>query len=86
MYQFVEKAGPMAAPLVFTFHGTGGTEAQFHDFAQDIMPDAHVISPRGDISEGGALRFFRRTGEGVYDMDDLAQRRDAMAAFMAARR
>ena len=39
---------------------------------------------RGDVSEGGAARFFRRTGEGVYDMDDLAMRTQRMAAFVAA--
>ena len=31
----------------------------------------------------GALRFFRRTGEGVYDMDDLARRTRAMGDFIA---
>lgn len=70
------------APLVLTFHGTGGSEHQFHDFAQSLMPTAHITSPRGDVSEGGALRYFRRTGEGVYDMDDLARRTAAMAAFI----
>ncbi len=68
--------------LVFTFHGTGGTEAQFHGFAEQLLPGASVVSPRGDVSEMGALRYFRRTGEGVYDMDDLARRTEAMAAFM----
>lgn len=72
------------APLFLTFHGTGGSEDQFHGFAHDLMPDAHVVSPRGDVSEGGALRYFRRTGEGVYDMADLARRTEAMAAFIAA--
>jgi phospholipase/carboxylesterase len=48
------------------------------------MPGAHVVSPRGDVSEMGAARYFRRTGEGVYDMDDLARRTDAMADFIAA--
>ncbi len=81
MYHYAETKGE--GPLVFTFHGTGGNEQQFHGFARDLLPGAHVISPRGDVSEHGALRFFRRTGEGVYDMQDLAQRRDAMAAFMA---
>tara|TARA_R110002073_G_scaffold313225_1_gene485030 strand:- start:166 stop:753 length:588 start_codon:yes stop_codon:yes gene_type:complete len=70
------------AAHIFTFHGTGGDETQFHDFAAQIMPDAHVTSPRGDVSEGGALRYFRRTAEGVYDMQDLAQRRAAMQAFV----
>lgn len=85
-YHYAEKAGPDAAPLVFTFHGTGGHENQFHGLAHELMPQARVISPRGDVDEGGALRFFRRTEEGVYDMNDLTQRRDAMASFMASHR
>jgi phospholipase/carboxylesterase len=76
--------GRAGAPLFLTFHGTGGSEDQFHGFAEGLMPGAHVVSPRGDVSEMGAARYFRRTGEGVYDMDDLARRTDAMADFIAA--
>lgn len=72
------------APLIFAFHGTGGDEHQFFDFAGHMMPGAGVISPRGDVSERGAARFFRRTGEGVYDMDDLARRTAQMVAFVDA--
>jgi phospholipase/carboxylesterase len=82
-YTAARTAGAPDAPLFLTFHGTGGTEHQFHDFARELMPTAHVTSPRGDVSEGGALRYFRRTGEGVYDMDDLARRTAAMARFIA---
>lgn len=82
-YHFAETLGAPGAPLVFTFHGTGGDEHQFHGFAQELVPGATVISPRGDVSERGANRFFRRTGEGVYDMEDLARRTDAMVEFMA---
>jgi phospholipase/carboxylesterase len=74
--------GRGGAPLFLTFHGTGGTEEQFHDLAGQLLPGAHVVSPRGDVSEMGAARYFRRTGEGVYDMDDLARRTEAMAAFI----
>jgi phospholipase/carboxylesterase len=72
--------------LAFTFHGTGGNENQFHTFADQLLPGASVVSPRGDVSEMGALRYFRRTGEGVYDMADLARRTEAMATFMTAER
>jgi phospholipase/carboxylesterase len=51
-----------------------------------LLPGARIIAPRGDVSEGGALRYFRRTGEGVYDMDDLAMRTAQMIAFVEARR
>lgn len=76
--------GAPGAPLILTFHGTGGNERQFHGFAVETWPGAHVVSPRGDVSENGALRYFRRTGEGVYDMDDLALRTAAMGEFIAA--
>ena len=74
--------GADGAPLVLTFHGTGGTEHQFHDLARALVPGAHVISPRGDVSEHGHARFFRRRGEGVYDMDDLAKRTLRMADYI----
>ena len=72
------------APLVFAFHGTGGDENQFFGLAQDLLPGAGVVSPRGDVSEMGAARFFRRTGEGVYDMADLARATAKMAGFVEA--
>lgn len=76
--------GEAGAPLVLTFHGTGGDEHQFHDFARELIPGAHVVSPRGDVSEGGAARYFRRKAEGVYDMDDLARATGKMANLIAA--
>ena len=81
-YHFAETKGAQGAPLVFTFHGTGADETQFHGLASQLMPGAHVISPRGDVSEHGMARYFRRKAEGVYDMDDLAQRREKMAGFL----
>lgn len=81
-YFAATTTGAPGAPLVVTFHGTGGDETQFHGLAQQLVPGAHVVSPRGDVSENGMNRYFRRTAEGVYDMDDLAQRTIAMASFL----
>lgn len=83
-YPHLAKAPEPGAPLVFAFHGTGGDEHQFFDLIGDILPRAGIVSPRGDVSEHGANRFFRRTAEGVYDMADLAQRTTKMAGFIAA--
>lgn len=83
-YHALTKTRGAGAPLVFAFHGTGGDETQFFDLARQILPEAGIVSPRGDVSERGAARFFRRAGEGVYDMDDLAQRTETMAGFVAA--
>ncbi|CAN7687772.1 alpha/beta hydrolase [Aminobacter sp. LjRoot7] len=76
--------GEPGSPLIFAFHGTGGDENQFLGFARELVPGATVVSPRGDVSEMGAARFFRRTGEGVYDMDDLIRATSKMAGFVKA--
>ncbi len=86
LYPALYRAPDAEQPLVFTFHGTGGDEHQLFEVAQQLAPGAGVISPRGDVSEMGAARFFRRTGEGVYDMDDLARATEKMIAFIEAHR
>ncbi|MBV8443467.1 MAG: alpha/beta hydrolase [Hyphomicrobiales bacterium] len=82
-YAEVPSEGPRR-PLVFAFHGTGGDETQFVPLAKKLWPGAAIVSPRGDVSELGALRFFRRRAEGVYDFDDLKLRQKAMAEFVRA--
>ena len=83
-YVFPAEGPATGAPLVFAFHGTGGTEMQFVPLVRELVPGATIVAPRGDVSEQGALRFFRRVAEGRYDMDDLATRTAAMAAFVEA--
>ena len=85
-YIYRERPRPEGSSLFLALHGTGGDENQFFGLAGELMPDADVIAPRGDVSEHGAARFFRRKAEGVYDMDDLAARTDKMAGFVAAHR
>lgn len=82
-YHFREAPGATpTSPLLVLFHGTGGDENQFFELAGQLLPGAQRLAPRGDVNEHGALRYFRRTGEGVYDMDDLAQRTAAMTEFL----
>lgn len=76
------KAPMPGAPLIFAFHGTGGDENQLFELAGQLSPGAGIVSPRGDVSEGGAARFFRRAGEGVYDMEDLGRATDKMIRFV----
>ena len=84
-YIYREAKGAAGAPLLFVFHGTGGDENQFFDLGGELLPGARIVAPRGDVSEGGALRYFRRTGEGRYDMADLALRTGTMIEFIKAR-
>ncbi len=74
--------GSAGTPMLFVFHGTGGDEQQLLSLGRELLPTATIVSPRGDVSELGAARFFRRTGEGVYDMDDLARATAKMAGFI----
>ena len=83
-YDFAEVAAAPGAPLLLLLHGTGGNENDLIGLGRQLVPGAHLIAPRGDVSEGGSLRFFRRTGEGVYDMVDLARATDKLGAFIAA--
>ena len=59
-YAHKRTEGADGAALILTFHGTGGDERQFHNLGVELMPGSHVISPRGDVSEAGHARFFRR--------------------------
>jgi len=79
----VEGAGA-GKPLLFLFHGTGGDETQMLGLGRAVAPGAALVAPRGDVSEMGALRFFRRAAEGIYDMDDLARATAKMAGFVRA--
>ena len=77
------KPGAQGKPIFFVLHGTGGDENQFYEFGANLMPEATIVSPRGDVAEYGAARFFKRTGEGVYDMDDLARATEKFAGFVS---
>jgi len=82
-YTYAEEPGAGAdAPTLFLFHGTGGDEHQFLGLGGQLLPGARLVAPRGDVSEGGALRYFKRTGEGRYDMADLARATAKTAAFV----
>jgi phospholipase/carboxylesterase len=76
--------GEPGGTLLFAFHGTGGNEHQMIGLAREFMRGATIVAPRGDVSESGAARFFRRTGEGMYDMYDLERATEKMAAFVDA--
>lgn len=86
-YDFIDLPGASPdAPAFFLFHGTGGDEHQFTDLAAELKPGARRIGVRGDVSEGGALRYFKRVGEGRYDMADLARATKKLAAFVGDKR
>ena len=42
----------------------------------------HLLSIRGQVSENGMNRCFKRLGEGVYDEEDLAFRGQELLTFI----
>lgn len=74
--------GHEKAPPLLLLHGTGGDERDLLPLAGQIAPGAAILSPRGNVSENGMRRFFRRLAEGVFDEADLRAQTQALAAFI----
>jgi phospholipase/carboxylesterase len=70
--------------LFVTLHGTAGNESEIAALATALAPDAAVLSPRGRVTERGMNRWFRRLGEGNFDVDDVIARAAELAGFVAA--
>jgi predicted esterase len=65
-------------------HGTGGNERDLIPLGRELDPNASLLSPRGKVLENGMPRFFRRLAEGVFDLEDLKNRTNELADFVAA--
>ena len=74
-----ELAGGVTLLLL---HGTGGDEDNLIALGRMLLPGAALLSPRGKVNEGGALRFFRRIREGVFDQEDLKLRTEELGKFV----
>ncbi len=80
-YLHLPGSDPGAPPLLL-LHGTGGNENDLVSIASRLSPGSTILSPRGNVSERGALRFFRRFADGVFDLDDVRTRTDELANFV----
>jgi phospholipase/carboxylesterase len=79
-----EPAHGSNVDAVLLLHGTGGDENDLLGLGRMLLPGAALLSPRGQVNESGALRFFRRIREGVFDQEDLAKRTGDLARFIEA--
>jgi phospholipase/carboxylesterase len=84
VHRFVRGSGANADATLLLLHGTGGDEDSLLPLGRALLPGAALLSPRGQVNEAGALRFFRRLREGVFDLEDLSRRTDDLAAFVRA--
>lgn len=56
------------------FHGTGGDEYDLIEFAKALELKVNILSFRGEVSEHGQNRFFKRKAMGIFDEEDLTLR------------
>ena len=59
IHRFI-PAEDQSAGTLLVLHGTGGNENDLVGIGQAIAPGAAILSPRGNVLENGAPRFFRR--------------------------
>jgi predicted esterase len=84
-FRHVYRPGTGTTPYtLLLLHGTGGDEHDLVPLADIIAPGVTLISPRGQVIENGAPRFFRRFAEGVLDVNDWRERSQALADFVAS--
>ncbi|MCQ4085315.1 alpha/beta hydrolase [Saccharibacillus sp. JS10] len=83
MKHIFQKGSNENLPTIVVFHGTGGTENDLIPLAEMIAPGASILSLRGNISENGMSRFFRRLAEGVFDEEDLIFRTNEIRDFLS---
>jgi len=73
---------PGSSPSLLLLHGTGGDENDLIGLGRQLRPGAALLSPRGQVLENGAARFFRRLAPGVFDEEDLIRRTHELADFV----
>lgn len=78
----VFEPGSPGTPVLLLLHGTGGTEQDLVPLAERLAPGAGHLGPRGPVQEHGMNRWFRRFGEGMFDVDDVVRRAGELAAFV----
>ncbi|HKL61090.1 MAG TPA: hypothetical protein VJY66_01775 [Acholeplasma sp.] len=66
IYNYINNNSPHTLIML---HGTGGNEIEMSQFGKKINPHFNILSLRGNVSEGGMNRFFKRLGMGIYDLD-----------------
>ncbi|MBW5448260.1 alpha/beta hydrolase fold domain-containing protein [Cohnella sp. CFH 77786] len=83
MIHHFEKGTDPASPTLLLLHGTGGSERDLAGVGRMISGGSNLLGVRGNVSENGMARFFRRLAEGVFDEEDLVFRTRELNEFIA---
>jgi predicted esterase len=82
VHRFVPATNAAASETILLLHGTGGDENDLISFGEAVAPGAALLSPRGNVLENGAPRFFRRLAEGRFDPAEIQSRALELAVFV----
>src|SRR5699024_11838387 len=78
----ITKRNNPAHATLFLLNCTCGTEHDLLSLAAKVDSDANVLIVRGNISENGIPRFFKKLAEGVFDEEDLIFRTKELYDFL----
>jgi predicted esterase len=84
IHRFVPAEDSASGDTLVVLHGTGGDENDLIGIGQAIAPGAALVSPRGNVLENGAPRFFKRLAEGKFDPKEVRSRAEELARFIRA--
>lgn len=84
IHRFLPAEDADSGETLLVLHGTGGNENDLIGIGQTITPGAAILSPRGNVLENGAPRFFKRLAEGVFDPKEVRSRGEELARFIRA--
>lgn len=84
VHRFAPAEEPASGDALIVLHGTGGDENDLIGIGQAVAPGAAILSPRGNVLENGAPRFFKRLAEGVFDPKEVRSRGKELASFIRA--
>lgn len=82
MKHIFKEGKDLNGQTLLLLHGTGGSENDLLPLADEYNADANVLSVRGNVSENGMARFFKRLEEGVFDIEDLKFRTHELYEFL----